>query len=262
MKSQRWILIAAVVLAVGYVWLRGGFVGFGSTLPARARRHRRRPRPTRPPHRTCVERPRRSRTGSRGRYSPPGASGAPKPISTRCLASCPRRPVTPAARCPIPTTRACRAAGPATPRRSRSSTTRPWSPTTSCSITTGRTSIRSPRTGSSATSARSTVRRFSCSTTTQRAAAEASKARIQQRFKDTAVVVAISGAGVFYPAEEYHQDYYRKNSAQYGSTDTAVVAMRDCRPSGARGNKATGLRIQGSGPRAVSGRQAWGLGQP
>ena len=50
---------------------------------------------------------------------------------------------------------------------------------------------------------------------TQRAAAEASKARIQQRFKDMAVVVAISDAEVFYPAEDYHQDYYKKNSAQY-----------------------------------------------
>jgi peptide-methionine (S)-S-oxide reductase len=49
----------------------------------------------------------------------------------------------------------------------------------------------------------------------QRQAAEASKARIQQRFKDMAVVVAISDAGAFYPAEDYHQDYYRKNSAQY-----------------------------------------------
>jgi peptide-methionine (S)-S-oxide reductase len=49
----------------------------------------------------------------------------------------------------------------------------------------------------------------------QRAAAIASKARIQQRFKDTAVVVAISDATTFYPAEDYHQDYYTKNSAQY-----------------------------------------------
>src|SRR5688572_15695646 len=49
----------------------------------------------------------------------------------------------------------------------------------------------------------------------QRAAATASKARIQQRFRNAAVVVAISDATTFYPAEDYHQDYYTKNSAQY-----------------------------------------------
>ena len=49
----------------------------------------------------------------------------------------------------------------------------------------------------------------------QRAAAEASKARIQERFKDMTVVVVVSDAGIFYPAEDYHQDYYKKNSAQY-----------------------------------------------
>ena len=48
----------------------------------------------------------------------------------------------------------------------------------------------------------------------QRAAAQASKARVQQRFTQP-VVVAISEAGAFYPAEDYHQDYYEKNSAQY-----------------------------------------------
>jgi peptide-methionine (S)-S-oxide reductase len=29
------------------------------------------------------------------------------------------------------------------------------------------------------------------------------------------VVVRISQAGTFYPAEAYHQDYYRKNPVQY-----------------------------------------------
>jgi peptide-methionine (S)-S-oxide reductase len=48
----------------------------------------------------------------------------------------------------------------------------------------------------------------------QRAAAEASKARIQKMFKQP-IVVAITAAGSFYRAEEYHQDYYKKNSAQY-----------------------------------------------
>ena len=48
----------------------------------------------------------------------------------------------------------------------------------------------------------------------QRAAAEASKGRIQQRFRDS-IVVKITPAAAFYPAETYHQDYYQKNSAQY-----------------------------------------------
>jgi peptide-methionine (S)-S-oxide reductase len=48
----------------------------------------------------------------------------------------------------------------------------------------------------------------------QRAAADASKARVQKRFREP-IVVAISNAGPFYRAEEYHQDYYKKNAAQY-----------------------------------------------
>lgn len=48
----------------------------------------------------------------------------------------------------------------------------------------------------------------------QRAAAEASKMRMQQRFRQP-IVVAITAAGPFYRAEDYHQDYYKKNSAQY-----------------------------------------------
>lgn len=52
-------------------------------------------------------------------------------------------------------------------------------------------------------------------TPVQRAAAEASKARIQARFQGQTVVVAISAAGPFYPAEGYHQDYHRRNPVQY-----------------------------------------------
>ena len=50
---------------------------------------------------------------------------------------------------------------------------------------------------------------------TQRAAAEASRARMQERFPGRPIVVAITDAGAFYPAENYHQDYARKNPAQY-----------------------------------------------
>lgn len=51
-------------------------------------------------------------------------------------------------------------------------------------------------------------------TEAQRTAAEASKARIQKMFGQP-IVVAITPAAPFYRAEEYHQDYYKKNSAQY-----------------------------------------------
>src|SRR5687767_2961273 len=48
----------------------------------------------------------------------------------------------------------------------------------------------------------------------QRAAAEASKKRIQARFS-TPVVVKITPASTFYRAEAYHQDYYKSHSVQY-----------------------------------------------
>jgi peptide-methionine (S)-S-oxide reductase len=48
----------------------------------------------------------------------------------------------------------------------------------------------------------------------QRKAAEESKARVQQRF-DEPVVVQVVAAGPFYRAEDYHQDYYKKNPVRY-----------------------------------------------
>jgi peptide-methionine (S)-S-oxide reductase len=47
-------------------------------------------------------------------------------------------------------------------------------------------------------------------TEAQREAAEKSKAAAQARF-DSPIVTEIEKAGVFYPAERYHQDYYQVN---------------------------------------------------
>jgi peptide-methionine (S)-S-oxide reductase len=50
----------------------------------------------------------------------------------------------------------------------------------------------------------------------QRKAAEASKAALEKTkpFKDP-IVTPVEMAGAFYPAEEYHQDYYKKNPVRY-----------------------------------------------
>jgi peptide-methionine (S)-S-oxide reductase len=50
----------------------------------------------------------------------------------------------------------------------------------------------------------------------QRKAAEASKAAIEKSkpFKEP-IVTPIEMAGAFYPAEDYHQDYYKKNPVRY-----------------------------------------------
>ena len=48
----------------------------------------------------------------------------------------------------------------------------------------------------------------------QREAAEASRVRIQGRFRDP-IKVAITDADAFFPADESHQDYYKKHPVQY-----------------------------------------------
>ncbi len=49
----------------------------------------------------------------------------------------------------------------------------------------------------------------------QRRKAEASKADVEARFPDQKVVTEIRQGNRFWPVEEYHQDYYKKNPIRY-----------------------------------------------
>ena len=72
----------------------------------------------------------------------------------------------------------------------------------------------------------------------QRKAAEASKAAVEKSksFKD-AIVTPIAAATDFWPAEEYHQDYYKKNPVRYNYYRTGCG--RDARLKQLWGSAAT-----------------------
>jgi peptide-methionine (S)-S-oxide reductase len=73
----------------------------------------------------------------------------------------------------------------------------------------------------------------------ERKAAEASKARIEKEkpFKEP-IVTEITMAGPFYPAEDYHQDFYQKNPVKYQIYRTGCG--RDARLRELWGAKAAG----------------------
>ncbi len=83
-------------------------------------------------------------------------------------------------------------------------------------VCSGKISTRPRPIASSATRATSIGPVFFTTMNRQKNAAEKSLAALQQNKPFTeAIVTEITSASTFYPAEEYHQDYYQKNPLRY-----------------------------------------------
>jgi len=69
----------------------------------------------------------------------------------------------------------------------------------------------------------------------QRLAAEASKTQLEKSGRFPRIYTEVAAAGAFYPAEEYHQDYYKKNPIRYKYYRTGC--RRDARVNEVWGEK-------------------------
>jgi peptide methionine sulfoxide reductase msrA/msrB len=78
----------------------------------------------------------------------------------------------------------------------------------------------------------------------QRRAASASRQQIAERFQRE-VATQVLTAGPFYPAEEYHQDYAKKNPVRYGMYRTGCG--RDRRLKAVWGDEAGKVSVSGTG---------------